>query len=43
VRSGVTTHQQIPLDALGGVAIGLDARGRDFAVEEEGELQREDA
>ena len=40
---GVTSHEQIPLDAFRGIAIGFDARRGDFAVEEKGKLQWEDA
>ncbi len=39
----VLVEQQVPLDALGGIAVGLEPARRDLAVEQEGELQREDA
>ena len=36
-------EQKVPLDPLGGVAIGLQAVGRGLAVEEERQLQGQDA
>ena len=40
---GVAAHEEIPLDAFGGIAVGLDAGGGDLAVEEKRELEGEDA
>jgi len=39
----MAVHQQVPLHALGGIAVGLDAMRGDLAVEQKGQLESEHA